>query len=164
MTFPGSYDAAYLAGDRKWNLHGVRVLEQVFNLRGNYPMNQISYPLLIAGLLATGLSVGVKAQQAPIVAAEAERIVANPQMLDQERMDRSITLVESRANIERSRGMPDVAERLHRVADLLRTAPQTGETAQLAAEAAIAVERGAFADALVLAESAAMLQGREHLQ
>lgn len=123
-------------------------------------MNHISHPLLLAGLLGISVSLGVQAQQAPIVAAEAERIVADPEMHAQERMERSISLVESRANIERSRGMRDAAEQLHQVADLLRKAPQTGETAQLAAEAVIAVERGAITEAMVLAESAAMLAER----
>lgn len=123
-------------------------------------MNQIGHPLLLAGLLGISVSLGVQAQQAPVVAAEAERIVADPEMHAQERMERSINLVQSRANIERSRGMRDVAEQLHRVADLLRTAPQNGETAQLAAEAVIAVERGAIGEAMVLAESATMLAER----
>ncbi|GGD03663.1 hypothetical protein [Halopseudomonas salina] len=123
-------------------------------------MNHISHPLLLAGLLGISISLGVQAQQAPIVAAEAEHIVADPEMHAQERMERSISLVESRANIERSRGMRGAAEQLHQVADLLRKAPQTGETAQLAAEAVIAVERGAITEAMVLAESAAMLAER----
>lgn len=120
-------------------------------------MKQPGYPLLLAGLLGISVSIGALAQQAPEVAAEAERIVADPEMLAQERMERSIKLVESRASIERSRGMPDVAEKLQRVVALLRTAPQNGEAAQLAAEAAVAAERGAIVDALVLAESAAAL-------
>lgn len=120
-------------------------------------MKQPGYPLLLAGLLGISVSIGALAQQAPEVAAKAERIVADPEMLAQERMERSIKLVESRASIERSRGMPDVAEKLQRVVALLRTAPQNGEAAQLAAEAAVAAERGAIVDALVLAESAAAL-------
>ncbi len=120
-------------------------------------MKQPGYPLLLAGLLGISVSIGALAQQAPEVAAKAERIVADPEMLAQERMERSIKLVESRASIERSRGMPDVAEKLQRVVALLRTAPQNGEAAQLAAEAAVAAERGAIVDALVLAESAAVL-------
>ncbi|MBL4834154.1 MAG: hypothetical protein JKY26_09295 [Pseudomonas sp.] len=118
-------------------------------------MNHSSCMLLAAVLLVTGF--GVQAQQAPEVAADAERIVADPEMVAQERLERSIILVESRANIERSRGVPDVAEKLQRVAELLRIAPHTGEAARLAAEAAVAAERGALVDALVLAESAATL-------
>lgn len=113
------------------------------------------YVLAAAALFA--IVIVAQAQQAPEVAAEAERIVADPDMMASERLERSITLVESRANIERSRGLPDVAEKLHRVAELLRIAPHTGEAARLAAEAAVAAERGAIVDALVLAESAAAL-------
>lgn len=120
-------------------------------------MDQQGYSLIVVGLLAISASVGIQAQQAPEVAAQAERIVADPEMLARERMERSIKLVESRARIERQRGMPDVAEKLQRVAALLQLAPQTGEAAQLAAEAAVAAERGAIVDALVLAESAAAL-------
>jgi hypothetical protein len=118
----------------------------------------MSYPgrvVAAAALLVIG--IGVQAQQAPEVAVEAERIVGDPQMVAQERLERSITLVESRASIERSRGVPDVAEKLQRVAELLRMAPRTGEAARLAAEAAVAAEGGAIVDALVLAESAAVL-------
>lgn len=118
-------------------------------------MNNPGRILLAAALLIIGC--GVQAQQSPEVAAEAERIVADPEMIAHERLERSITLVESRANIERSRGVPDVAEKLQRVAELLRIAPRTGEAARLAAEAAVAAERGAIVDALVLAESAATL-------
>uniref|UniRef100_UPI00356AC491 hypothetical protein n=1 Tax=Halopseudomonas sp. TaxID=2901191 RepID=UPI00356AC491 len=129
----------------------------IFILNESVSMKQPGYPLLLAGLLGISVSIGALAQQAPEVAAKAERIVADPEMLAQERMERSIKLVESRASIERSRGMPDVAEKLQRVVALLRTAPQNGEAAQLAAEAAVAAERGAIVDALVLAESAAAL-------
>lgn len=118
----------------------------------------MSHPVRVlaaAALLLIG--IGVQAQQAPEVAVEAERIVGDPQMIAQERLERSITLVESRATIERSRGVPDVAAKLTRVADLLRMAPRTGEAARLAAEAAVAAEGGAIVDALVLAESAAVL-------
>ncbi len=120
-------------------------------------MSHRGYSLLVAVLLLAGMQVQAQAQQAPEVAIDAERIVADPDLLARERIDRSIVLLESRATIERSRGVPDIAEQLRRAAALLRMAPMTGEAAQLAAAAAVAAEYGGIVDALVLAESAAAL-------
>jgi hypothetical protein len=123
-------------------------------------MSRPIYPLLATVLMAVvNLQAQAQAQQAPEVATDVESIVAGADLYSQERIDRSIKLLESRATIELKRGVPDVADRLRGAAALLRIAPQNGEASRLAAEAAMAAERGAVDEALVLAESAAALSG-----
>lgn len=119
-------------------------------------MSHFGYPLLVVVFLAM-VGLQAHAQQAPKVAADAERIVDDADLHARERIDRSIMLLESRANIERKRGVRDIAEQLRRAASLLRIAPETAEASMLAAEAAVAAERGAIVEAVVLAESAAAL-------
>jgi hypothetical protein len=121
-------------------------------------MSHSAYSLLVTVLMAV-VSIQAQAQQAPEVATDVESIVAGDDLHSPERIDRSIKLLESRAAIELKRGFPHVADQLRGAAALLRNAPHNGEAARLAAEAAVAAERGAVDEALVLAESAATLSG-----
>lgn len=112
----------------------------------------IRYAIVFSLLLLPAL-----AQASTEISDDYMQIIGDPDENAQERIQRSIALLTSRAEVEENRGNPQVAELLKRAAALLASAPPTREASQLAAEAVVSAESGRVEETLVLAESAAAL-------
>ncbi|MFN3580283.1 MAG: hypothetical protein ACK4VV_07395 [Pseudomonas sp.] len=111
--------------------------------------------LLILGLLL--LPLMAQAQNSVQVSDDPMQIVGDPGIEPRERIDRSIALLMSLADVEEQRGDLDMAGLLRTGASILQQAPANREASQLAADAVMAAEQGNIQDALILAEAAAAL-------
>lgn len=111
--------------------------------------------LMILGVLL--LPLMAQAQNSVQVSDDPMQIVGDPGLEPRERIDRSIALLMSLADVEEQRGDQDLADQLRTAASILQQAPANREASQLAADAVAAAEQGNIEDALILSESAAAL-------